>query len=135
MGSAPGVPQAVAWSRQHGQVFAASLLALASTPWTVRHWPSQDGPNHLAVAHVIASYGDPGSPFPRYLSVKHGFRPSAALDVIFSQASRLMPLETAEKCLVSATLVLLPLSVLLLAWRAIPRRAPNVFLLLPFVLS
>src|SRR5579862_4115987 len=127
MGSAsdaPAAPQVVAWSRRHSQTFAAALLVLASTPWTVRHWPSQDGPNHLAVAHVIATHADPGSPFPRYLSVKHGFRPSVALDVIFSQASRRMSLETAEKCVVSATLVLLPLSVLLLARRAIPRRAP-----------
>ena len=107
--AASAAPEADAWSRRHGQVFAASLFVLASTPWTVQHWPSQDGPNHLAVAHVIATHADPGSPFPRYLSVKHGFRPSAALDVIFSQASRLLPLGVAEKCLVSATLVLLPL--------------------------
>jgi hypothetical protein len=127
--------QAVAWSRRHTQVFAASLLALASLPWTVRYWPSQDGPNHLAIAHVIASYADPGSPFPQYLSVKHGFRPSAALDVIFSYASRFTSLETAEKWAVSATIVLLPLSLLVLARRVIPRRAPNVFLALPFVVG
>src|SRR5690349_11576036 len=109
--------EAVAWSRRHSQVLGASLLALAGVPWSVRHWPSQDGPNHLAVAHVIASYSDPGSPYPQYFSVKHGFRPSAALDVIFSHASRLMPLETAEKCVVSAAIILLPLSLLVLAWR------------------
>jgi hypothetical protein len=104
-------------------------------PWTVRHWPSQDGPNHLAIAHVIATYDDPGSPFPRYLSVKHGFRPSAALDVILSHANRYLPLEIAEKCLVSATVIMLSLSVLALIWRVLPRRALNVFLLLPFVLG
>jgi hypothetical protein len=128
-------PPAVAWSRWHTRVFAASLLVLGLVPWSVKHWPSQDGPNHLAVAHVIATYADPGSPFPQYLSVKHGFRPSAALDVIFSNASRLVSLEVAEKLIVSATIVLLPLSLLVLARRAIPRRAPNVFLALPFVLG
>lgn len=131
----PAAPPAIGWSRRHSQVFGASLLALASVPWTVRHWPSQDGPNHLAVAHVIAAYAEPGSPFPRYFSVQHGFRPSGALDEILPYASRFMPLETAEKCLVSAAIVMVPLSVLLLALRVIPRRAPNVFLSLPFVLG
>lgn len=128
-------PPTVAWSRRHSQVFGAAVLALAIVPWTVRHWPSQDGPNHLAIAHVIATYAQPGSPFPQYFSVERGFRPSAALDEILAHASRYMPLETAEKCLVSATIIMLPLSVLLLARRVSPRRAPSVFLSLPFVLG
>jgi hypothetical protein len=132
---ASSAPQTVAWSTRQSQVFGASVLALAMVPWTVRHWPSQDGPNHLAIAHVIATYAEPSSPFPQYLSVKHGFRPSTALDEILSHASSFMPLETAEKCLVSATIVMLPLSVLVLTWRVLPRRAPNVFLSLPFVLG
>ncbi len=54
--------QAVAWSRRHSLVFGVAVLALSIVPWTVRHWPSQDGPNHLAIAHVIAAYAEPGSP-------------------------------------------------------------------------
>jgi hypothetical protein len=128
-------PDAVTWSRRHSLVFAPAVLALALVPWTVGHWPSQDGPNHLAVAHVLATYADPGSPFPRYCSLQTGFRPSTALYEVLSFASRFVPLQTAEKCAVSLALVLLPVSVLLFAWRTIPGRAVNVLLSLPLVLG
>jgi hypothetical protein len=128
-------PDAVAWSRRHGLVFAATLLAIALVPWTVGHWPSQDGPNHLAVAHVLATYADPGSPFPQYWSAQTGFRPSTALYEVLAAASRVAPLHTVEKCTISLALILLPVSVLLFAWRAVPQRAANVLLSLPLVLG
>jgi hypothetical protein len=125
----------VTWSRPHSLAFALTLLAIALVPWTVGHWPSQDGPNHLAVAHVLATYGDPGSPFPQYWSAQTGFRPSTALYGVLSFASRFAPLHTLEKCAVSLALLLLPVSVFLFAWRAVPRRTVNVLLSLPLVLG
>ncbi|HEY3819084.1 MAG TPA: hypothetical protein VGL81_18070 [Polyangiaceae bacterium] len=129
------VAETASWSRRHSQAFAATVAAIALVPWTVRHWPSQDGPNHLAVAHVLATYADPGSAFPRYLSIQTGFRPSTALYAILCAAGRFVPLEIAEKCLVSLALVLLPVSVLLFVRRAVPRRSANVLLAMPFVLG
>jgi hypothetical protein len=128
-------PEAVAWSTRHTAVFAATVSVLALLPWTVRHWPSQDGQNHLAVAHVLMHHGDPGSPFPQYLDVETGFRPSTAVYAILTLLGRAMSLETAEKVLVSVAIVLLPASLLLLVRRALPRRRVNVLLALPFVLG
>jgi hypothetical protein len=128
-------PRAAAWSRQHTQALSVTLLAIALVPWTVSRWPSQDGPNHLAVAHVLATYAEPGSPFPRYWSVQTGLRPSTALYGVLAVASRFVSLASAEKCMVSLALLMLPLSVLLFAWRAVPRRAVNVLLSLPLLLG
>jgi hypothetical protein len=132
------VPEAdapVAWSRRHAIVFAATLAVLGLLPWTVRHWPSQDGQNHLAVAHVLMHYGDPGSPFPRYVDIETGFRPSTAIYGILTWLGRAMPLQTAEKLLVSVAIVLIPSSLLLLVRRALPRRSVNVLLALPFAVG
>ena len=128
-------PEAVPWSPRHTVVFVATGAVLALLPWTVRHWPSQDGPNHLAVAHVLMHYGEPGSPFPRYLDVETGFRPSTAVYAILTLLGRSMSLVSAEKVLVSLAIVLLPTSLLLLVRRTLPRRSVNVLLALPFVLG
>lgn len=128
-------PEAVTWSTRHTVVFGATVAVLALVPWTVRHWPSQDGPNHLAVAYVLMHHGDPGSPFPQYLDVETGFRPSTAVYGILSVLGRAMSLETAEKVLVSLAIGLLPASLLLLVRRALPRRSVNVLLALPFALG
>jgi len=123
------------WSRRHGVVFAATVAVLAVLPWTVRHWPSQDGPNHLAVAHILMHYGDAESPFPRYLDIETGLRPSAGTYELLTFLGRAMPLETAEKILVSLAIALLPASLLLFVRRALPRRTVNVLLALPFAVG
>jgi hypothetical protein len=125
----------VAWSRRHTQVFTATVALLALFPWTVAHWPSQDGQNHLAVAYALMHYADPGSPFPHYVSIQPGLRPSTAFYEILRLAGRFMPLPAAEKLLVSVALTLLPVSLLLFVRRALPRRAVNVMLGLPFVMG
>jgi hypothetical protein len=125
----------VAWTRLHAVVFGATLAVLAAVPWTVRHWPSQDGQNHLAVAHILMHYGDPGSPFPQYLDIETGLRPSTVIYAILGWLGRAMPLQTAEKLLVSLAIVLLPASLLLLVRRALPERSANVLLALPFAVG
>ncbi len=112
-----------------------TVAVLAAVPWTVRHWPSQDGPNHLAVAHVLLHYGDSGSPFPRYVTVESSLRPSTATYTLLTLLGRAMPLQAAEKVLVSAGIVLLPASVLLLLAQVLPRRRTNALLALPFVVG
>lgn len=131
----PQTPGAAPWSRRHGVAFVATAMAFAAVPWTVGPWPSQDGPNHLAVAHILRTYGDPGSPFPRYWDVQAGFRPSTALYSVLSLASRFLSEGTLEKCTVSFALAALPLALLLLARRAVPDRAANVLLSFPLLLG
>src|ERR1700722_11107724 len=125
----------VAWSRRHTVVFAATVAVLALLPWTVRHWPSQDGQNHLAVAYILMHYGDAGSPFPQYVDIETGFRPSTAIYGILTVLGRVMALQTAEKLLVSVAIVLLPTSLLLLVGRALPKRSVNALLALPFAVG
>ncbi|HEX3344783.1 MAG TPA: hypothetical protein VHS09_09435, partial [Polyangiaceae bacterium] len=134
MGTPPDI-EPVAWSRRHTAVFVASVGVLASLPWSVPHWPSQDGPNHVAVAHVLAHYRDAGSPFPQFVDVEAGFRPSTALYAILAWLGRAMPLAIAEKALATLAIILLPASLLLFVRRALPRRAVNVFFALPLVVG
>jgi hypothetical protein len=131
MSSADATP----WSRRHSVVFCVTVAVLALVPWTVHHWPSQDGPNHLAVAHILMHHGDPGSPFPRYLDVETGFRPSTATYELLALLGRAMPLDSAEKVLVGLAIAMLPVSLLLLVRRALPGRAVNVLLALPFAVG
>jgi hypothetical protein len=124
------------WTRRHTVGFVATVAVLALLPWTVRHWPSQDGPNHVAVAYVLGHYDDPGSPFPRYLDrTETGLRPSTAIYALLAWLGRAMPLASAEKLLVTLAIVLLPASLLLLVRRAVPRRTVNVLFALPFVVG
>jgi len=123
------------WSRRHTRVFAATVVLVALLPWTVAHWPSQDGQNHLAVAHVMMHYGDAGSPFPEYLSIQTQIRPSTALYQVLCLAGRFVSLQIAEKALVSMAMALLPFSLLLFVRRACPGRAVNALLGLPFVVG
>jgi len=128
-------PEHATWSRRDAWFLGATIATLGLVPWTVSHWPSQDGPNHLAVAHVVATYAENESPFTRFLSVHRGFRPSTATYEILAAASRVVSLDVAERCLVSVALVLLPASLFLLVRRNLPQRQVNVFLGLPFVLG
>jgi len=128
-------PEHAAWSPRDTWVLGATIATLGLVPWTVSHWPSQDGPNHLAVAHVLATSTENESPFTPFLSVHRGFRPSTATYEILAAASRVVPVDVAERCLVSLALVLLPVSLFLLVRRNVPGRRVNVFLGLPFVLG
>jgi hypothetical protein len=126
---------ASSWTRRHAWAFAATVTALGAVPFTVAHWPSQDGPNHLAVAHVLGHYADPGSPFPAYFAVEPGVKPSGAVYAALTLLGRVVSLGTAEKLLVALALVLVPLSLFVLVRRALPERTGNVLLGLPFVLG
>jgi hypothetical protein len=122
------------WSARHTAVFISAALMLAALPWLVSNYPTQDGPNHLAVAHIVATYDAPGSPFPAYWSLDGGpLRPSTAQYWLLCGLTRLCSLAAAEKVLVSLATLLLPLAAWLFARRTVPRRSGNVLLLLPLV--
>jgi hypothetical protein len=80
-------------------------------------------------------YRDVGSPFPEYLSIQTQIRPSTALYAVLCLAGRFMPLQVAEKALVSMALALLPCALLLFVRRACPRRAVSTMLGLPFAVG
>ena len=115
--------------------FATTAAILALVPWTVHAWPSQDGPNHLAVTHILAHYADAGSPFPKYFDVERGLKPSTATYTLLALLSRSLSLPTAEKLLVSVAIILAPVSLLFLLQRSVPRRRANALLALPFAIG
>jgi len=122
------------WSATHSVVFVGASILLASLPWLVANYATQDGPNHLAVAHIVATYDAPGSPFAAYWTVDGGLlRPSTAQYWLLGGLARFCSLAAAEKVLVSLATLLLPLAVWLFARRTVPRRRGNVLLLLPLV--
>jgi hypothetical protein len=122
------------WSARHTAVFISAGLMLAALPWLVSNYPTQDGPNHLAVAHVVATYDAPGSPFPAYWTLDGGpLRPSTGQYWLLCGLARLCSLAAAEKVLVSLATLLLPLAAWLFARRTVPRRSGNVLLLFPLV--
>jgi hypothetical protein len=108
-----------------------ALLPLAALPWTVEYWPAQDDPNHLAIAHVLQSLDDPGSPFARFLEADLTFRPYMLQYYVLLGLGRVMELTTAHRLLVSLFIVALPLVVLLALRRIAPERQANVFLVAP----
>jgi len=103
-------------------------------PWTVGHWPSQDGPNHLAVAHVLATYADPGSPFPQYWSAQTGSDPRPPCTKSWPPPAASLPPHGREMHDQPGADPPAGLG-LLFAWRAVPQRAANVLLSLPLVLG
>jgi hypothetical protein len=108
-----------------------ALLPLAALPWTVEYWPAQDDPNHLAIAHVLQSIDDPGSPFARFLEADLTFRPYMLQYYVLLGLGRVMELTTAHRLLVSLFIFALPLAVLLALRRIVPERQANVFLVAP----
>jgi hypothetical protein len=114
------------------------IALLASLPWTMNYWPSQDGPNHMATAHILGHYHDADSPFARYLILKpvttqtgYSINPSNLQYVFLLFLHNFVSLSVAMKLLVSITMIFLPVSLILFLLRTVPDRIRSIFLLLP----
>jgi hypothetical protein len=114
------------------------VALLAALPWTVQYWPSQDGPNHLATAHIVYNYYDTATPFARYLlpgsfvtRSGYSFSPSNLQYVILLGLHNFVNLPVAAKLLASFLMIALPVSLGILLRRVAPGRMRNIFLLLP----
>ncbi|MBN2241350.1 MAG: hypothetical protein JW793_01575 [Acidobacteria bacterium] len=116
----------------------AGVALLAALPWTAEYWPSTDGPNHAANAHILSRYHDADTPYARYLSLEPGttrsgypLQPSNLQYVLLLLLGNFVSPPVAFKMLVSFTMIALPLSLALLLLRTVPERLRNVFFLLP----
>jgi hypothetical protein len=115
-------------------LFLSVVFVLSLLPWMVDNWPTQDGPSHLAAAHIFMRYGDPQTPYARYLTLEGGgLRPSTLYYGALSLLGGDGGLRSAEKWLVSLTIAALPLSVALFVGRLVPTRTDMAFLVLPLV--
>jgi len=87
-----------------------SLLPL----WSVRVPPMQDIWQHLALVDVIHNYDAPGSVYPEYFQLPSTPKPNLAYYYVTHFVSYLAPLETANKLVLSAYIILFPCSFLFL---------------------
>lgn len=102
---------------------------MAVLPWTVEFWPGQDDPNHLALAHILQHFDDPGSPFPEHFTINHDLSPYKLYYYLLLFFSQFMELADANRIVVSMVIAGLPLTMLLWLRRIAPERQINVFLI------
>lgn len=83
-----------------------AVLALASAVtvalvWMVPYLPTNDGPESVLVAHIVAHYGDPGSIFPQ-LVVPHVPVTSRGFDLVYAPLAELAGWSIALRLYLSA---------------------------------
>lgn len=118
---------------RRGVAFALLLGALLVPIWCVPFFPSQDGPSHVYNAQVLSELGDPANYQVRHhYALNRAILPNLLAHTLLSALQTLVPPVAAEKLLISAILLLLPLSL----WRLIdavePGRAVYALAGMPF---
>jgi hypothetical protein len=111
------------------------LLALYLLPlWVFPFFPSQDGPDHQALSSILRQYGMPGAGLLReYYLINREAVPNWFIFFLMSRALGFVSIPIAEKILLTAYVVLFPLSVRYAA-RAVDRRAGFLAVLaFPFI--
>ncbi len=88
-------------------VIAAQLLPI----WLLTRFPSQDGPVHLALVHVMREYASPDAQALRdYFTLNREAVPNWFVYWVLADVLRFVSEPVAEKILLSAYVILLPLS-------------------------
>jgi hypothetical protein len=107
---------------RRGVAFALLLGALVVPIWYVPFFPSQDGPSHVYNAQVLSELGDPANYQVRHhYALNRAVPPNLLAHAILAGLQRVAPPVAAEKLLISAILLLLPLSL----WRLIEAVEPG----------
>lgn len=108
----PRVPRG-SWYRDPETLLFAALLVLHLVPvWTLRFFPTQDGPGHQAVANILREYDEPqGQVLREYYDVNETSLTNWFVFALLSHGLGFLPLPVAEKVLLSGYVLLLPLSV------------------------
>lgn len=104
------------------------MIPLMALPWSVEFWPGQDDPNHLAIAHILQNFDEPGSPYPDYLTVNHDLTPYKLYYFLLLLFSQVVELDDANRIIVSLVIAALPLVMLFWLRRIAPERRINGFL-------
>jgi hypothetical protein len=119
--------------RHETLLFAALIGVLLLPVWGVRYLPTQDGAAHLYNASVLRDYDKPGSgELRRYFVLTKDLDPYWTVNLALAWLLRVFPPNVAEKILVSAYFVLLPLSVRFLLGVIHPRSKFVSWLTFPF---
>jgi hypothetical protein len=104
--------------------------------WVFPFTPTQDGPDHQALTHILREYDEPGAGLLRqYYQLNEEALPNWFIFFVMGQVLGFVPVPVAEKILLTAYVLLLPLSVRY-ALRAIdPRAGFLAVLAFPFLFS
>ena len=120
--------------RQEGWLFAALIVLHLLPIWMLPFAPTQDGPAHLSMAHALRQYGEPEGLYLREYFVRNEEAiPNRFVFFLLADVLRFLSLPVAEKVLLSAYVILLPLAARY-ALRAVrPGAGFLAFLSFPFV--
>lgn len=118
---------------RHDPVFYISALAMTLAClwpiWYYRFLPMQDYPQHLFLAHVIASYDNPGFNWSQYYDVKLRLGPYSLEYWLMRALGALTGIETAGKLYLSLYVLLMGLLVIRAGGRLPPGHTPWALLL------
>jgi hypothetical protein len=78
-----------------GAAFFAATGALAHVPWTVRYWPAQDDPNHLAILQNAQRLRASVPAFSQYFELTWSLKPHNLTYWLIGQVSKFTDLITA----------------------------------------
>ena len=116
--------------RQETWLFAALIVLHLLPIWLLPFAPTQDGPAHLSMAHALRQYDTSEGLYLReYFDRNEEAIPNWFVFFLLSDALRFLSLPAAEKVLLSAYVILLPLSA---RYALRPRARFLAFLSFPF---
>ncbi|MFP5285118.1 MAG: hypothetical protein ACLGI9_05205, partial [Thermoanaerobaculia bacterium] len=116
--------------RQETWLFAALIVFHLLPIWLLPVAPTQDGPAHLSMAHALRQYGTSEGLYLREFFVRNEEAiPNWFVFFLLGNVLRFLPLPMAEKVLLSAYVILLPLSA---RYALRPRARFLAFLSFPF---
>jgi hypothetical protein len=93
-------------------LFAALLAAHLLPIWVFPFFPSQDGPGHLALANILRQIDEPdGAVLREYYVHNPGAVPNWFIFAVMSRVLGFLPVPLTEKVVLSAYVLLLPISV------------------------
>lgn len=117
-------------------ILAAVLVAQLLPIWLLPFFPTQDGPTHMTIARVLRDDGRPEYPVLREVFERNGEAVSNRfIYLILADVLRFVSVPAAEKILLSAYVILLPLAVRYAVVGIAPENASLALLALPFTFN
>lgn len=120
-----------------GTLILAAVIVVQLLPiWLLPFFPTQDGPTHLTIARVLRDYDKPEYPALRTVFEKNGEAvPNRFIYFVLADVLRFVSVPVAEKILLSAYVILLPLAVRYAVAGVAPGNASLAVLALPFTFN
>ncbi|MES1241352.1 MAG: hypothetical protein ABUT39_07020 [Acidobacteriota bacterium] len=120
-----------------GTLILAAVLAVQLLPiWLLPFFPSQDGPVHMTIARTLRDYGRPEAGVLRqYFELNGEAVPNRFIYFVLADVLRFASVPVAEKILLSAYVILLPLAVRWAVAGVAPANSFLAVLALPFTFN